>query len=62
MILTPAYEGLCFPNLVRQEFTLCDQDVIVTRNVAPTSEPLFVSRRATNRSPYVSSRSGSRLR
>jgi hypothetical protein len=27
--------GLCFPNLVRQEFTLCDQDVIVTRNVAP---------------------------
>lgn len=27
--------GLCFPNLVRQEFTLSDQDVIVTRNVAP---------------------------
>ena len=27
--------GLCFPNLVRQEFTLCDQDLVVTRNAAP---------------------------
>ena len=28
-------KGLCFPNRVRQEFTLCDQDLVVTRNAAP---------------------------
>jgi hypothetical protein len=28
-------KGLCFPNRVRQEFRLCGQDVVVTRNAAP---------------------------
>ena len=28
-------KGLCFPNLVRQEFTLCGQDLVLTRNAAP---------------------------
>lgn len=27
--------GLCFPNLVRQQFKLCGQDVVVTRNASP---------------------------
>jgi hypothetical protein len=28
-------KGLCFPNLVRQQFKICDQDLVVIRNVAP---------------------------
>lgn len=28
-------KGLCFPNLVRLEFTLCNQDLVLTRNAAP---------------------------
>ena len=30
-----ARRGLCFPHLVRLEFRLCDQDLVVTRNAAP---------------------------
>jgi hypothetical protein len=28
-------KGLCFPHLVRQEFRICDQHLVVTRNAAP---------------------------
>ena len=28
-------KGLCFPHRVRQEFRICDQDMVVTRNAAP---------------------------
>jgi hypothetical protein len=40
--------GLCFPNLVRQEFKLCDQDVVVTRNAAPYGRNHGVVRSASH--------------
>ena len=38
--------GLCFPNLVRQQFTLCGQDVVVARNASPYSRNHGVVRSA----------------